>query len=170
MAEIEARGGAEVKRRRTPRRATCPAGDLERELDELFLEFSPVGLHGKARLRETLALVDGSAYVDIAVPVESQKAVGGYIKRLIRKSLNWYIGFIVHQIVKFAWAVSRMFHVVVDHIEDLEAAVDSQRTPSCPTERGARRRPRARAGGPRGRDRPGRPRPGSARRLWQRDP
>ena len=67
MAEID----AEVRRRRAS--GDLPAG-LERELDELFLEFSPVGLHGRARLRETLALVDGSAYVDMAVPTESQKA------------------------------------------------------------------------------------------------
>lgn len=125
MAEID----AEVKRRRSS--GDLPAG-LEQELDELFLEFSPVGLHGKARLRETLALVDGSAYVDIAVPVESQKAVGSYVKRAIRQSINWYMGFIVHQIVKFAWSVSRMFHVLVDHVEDLEAAVETQRTPALP--------------------------------------
>lgn len=125
MAEID----AEVRRRRAS--GDLPAG-LERELDELFLEFSPVGLQGRARLRETLALVDGSAYVDVAVPVESQKMVGSYVKRLIRKTMGWYIGFIVHQIVKFAWAVSRMFHVVVDHIEDLETVVESQRTPELP--------------------------------------
>jgi hypothetical protein len=93
------------------------------ELDELFLEFSPVGLQGRARLRETLSLVDGSAYVDIAVPTASNKAVGSYIKRAVRKGLGWYMNFIVSQIVKFAWSVSRMFHVVVDHIEDLEATV-----------------------------------------------
>jgi SAM-dependent methyltransferase len=122
MAEID----AEVRRRRSS--GDLPPG-LEQELDELFLEFSPVGLHGKARLRETLALVDGSAYVDMAVPVESQKAVGSYVKRAIRQSISWYMGFIVHQIVKFAWAVSRMFHVLVDHVEDLEAAVETQRTP-----------------------------------------
>jgi SAM-dependent methyltransferase len=125
MAEID----AEVRRRRAS--GDLPAG-LERELDELFLEFSPVGLHGRARLRETLALVDGSAYVDIAVPVDSNKMAGGYVKRLIRKTMGWYIGFIVTQIVKFAWAVSRMFHVVVDHVEDLEVAVDAQRTPDLP--------------------------------------
>ena len=125
MAEID----AEVRRRRAS--GDLPAG-LERELDELFLEFSPVGLHGRARLRETLALVDGSAYVDTAVPVASRKAVGTYVKRLIRKAMGWYIGFIVHQIVKFAWSVSRMFHVVVDHVEDLEAAVESQRAPELP--------------------------------------
>jgi hypothetical protein len=59
--------------------------------------------------------------------------VGSYVKRLIRKTVSWYVGFIVHQIVKFAWAVSRMFHVVVDRIEGLEAAVDGQRTPELPT-------------------------------------
>ena len=129
LSEVMAEIDAEVRRRRAS--GDLPAG-LERELDELFLEFSPVGLQGKARLRETLALVDGSAYVDVAVPVESQKMVGSYVKRLIRKTMGWYIGFIVHQIVKFAWAVSRMFHVVVDHVEDLEAVVDAQRTPELP--------------------------------------
>ena len=126
MAEID----AEVRRRRAS--GDLPVG-LEQELDEMFLEFSPIGLHGKARLRETLSLVDRSAYVDIAVPVASQKVVGTYVKRLIRKGMGWYIGFIVHQIVKFAWSVSRMLHVVVDHVEDLEAAVEVQRTPPLPT-------------------------------------
>lgn len=125
MADID----AEVRRRRAS--GDLPAG-LEQELDELFLEFSPVGLHGKARLRETLALVDGSAYVDIAVPVESRKLVGTYVKRLLRKSLGWYIGFITHQIVRFAWSVSRMFHVVVTHVEDLEAEMATVRTPQLP--------------------------------------
>ncbi|HEY5097127.1 MAG TPA: methionine biosynthesis protein MetW [Acidimicrobiales bacterium] len=129
LADVMAEIDAEVRRRRAS--GDLPVG-LEQELDELFLEFSPIGLHGRARLRETLSLVDRSAYVDIAVPVESQKVVGSYVKRLIRKSMTWYIGFIVHQIVKFAWSVSRMLHVVVDHVEDLEAAVEVQRMPPLP--------------------------------------
>ncbi len=127
MAEID----AEVRRKRAS--GDLPAG-LEAELDELFLEFSPVGLHGRARLRETLSLVDGSAYIDIAVPTESNKAVGSYIKRAIRKGLGWYMNFVVTQIVKFAWSVSRMFHVVVDHIEALEATVETHRSPDLPVE------------------------------------
>jgi len=125
MEEID----AEVRRRRAS--GDLPAG-LERELDELFLEFSPVGLQGRARLRETLSIVDGSAYVDIAVPTASNKAVGSYIKRAVRKGLGWYMNFIVTQIVKFAWSVSRMFHVVVDHIEELEATVEAHRSPDLP--------------------------------------
>jgi len=125
LAEID----AEVRRRRAS--GDLPAG-LERELDELFLEFSPVGLQGKARLRENLALVDGAAFVDISVPVESRKRAGTVVKRLIRKSMGWYIGFIVQQIVKFAWSVSRMLHLLVDHVEGLEAAAEAERTPDLP--------------------------------------
>lgn len=129
LAEVMADIDAEVKRRRAS--GDLPAG-LERELDELFLEFSPVGMQGKARLRETLALVDGAAYVDIAVPVLSNKAIGVYIKRLIRKSTSWYMSYVVHQITRFAWSVSRVLHLVVDHIDDLEATVDSLRAPELP--------------------------------------
>jgi len=130
LSEVMAEVDAEVRRRRAS--GDLPAG-LEQELDELLLEFSPVGLQGRARLRETLSLVDGSAYVDIAVPTASNKAVGSYIKRAMRQGLGWYMNFIVAQIVKFAWSVSRMFHVVVDHIEDLEAAVEAHRTPDLPS-------------------------------------
>ncbi len=129
LAEVMADIDAEVRRRRAS--GDLPAG-LERQLDELFLEFSPVGLQGKERLRENLALVDGAAYVDISVPVASQKKVGVYVKRLIRKSMGWYIGFIVHQLVKFAWAVSRVLHLVVDHIEELESTIETIRIPELP--------------------------------------
>ena len=96
--------------------------------------------------------------------------MGSTVKRLIRKTIDWYIGFIVHQIVKFAWAVSRMFHVVVDHIEDLEAAVETQRTPELPDSAVPATDPgsswwSADGGGGAGR----RHGPGAARRVRQRD-
>ena len=154
LAEVMADIDAEVKRRRAS--GDLPAG-LERELDELFLEFSPVGMQGKARLRETLALVDGAAFVDTAVPVLSNKAVGVYVKRLIRKSTSWYMNFVVHQIVRFAWSVSRMLHLVVDHIEDLEATVDAHAGPGAArVGRTHRRRGRVVVGADRHRSRPGR--------------
>ena len=125
MAEID----AEVRRRRAS--GDIPPG-LERELDELFLEFSPVGLQGKARLRETLGLVDRATHIDITVPVASEKMVGSQVKRLIRSSMSWYMGFVVHQIVKFNWATSRMFHVVADRLETLERQMEEQRVPDLP--------------------------------------
>ena len=126
----------------------------------------PSGLQGRARLRETLSLVDGSAYVDIAVPTASNKAVGSYVKRAIRKGLGWYMDFIVTQIVKFAWSVSRMFHVVVDHIEDLEATVEAHRSPDLPVAVVPAATTRRHLVGPGGRRGPGRrARPGRGGRL-----
>ncbi len=127
MVEID----AEVRRRRAS--GDLPAS-LERELDELFLEFSPVGLQGKAKMRETLALIDSSAYVDIAVPTASNKAIGVYIKKTIRKMIGWYMRFIADQIIKMFWATSRMSHVLVEHVEDLEADVEAHRTPDLPVD------------------------------------
>jgi len=122
MAEID----AEVARRRAS--GELPP-TLERELDELFLEFSPVGARGSAQLRETLALVDGAAYVDTAVPVASQKAAGTYVKRGIQKATGWYLNYVVHQVTRFSWSVSRMLHVLVDHVEHLEQTVDGLQPP-----------------------------------------
>ncbi len=125
MAEID----AEVARRRAS--GDLPAG-LERELDELFLEFSPVGAQGQTRLRESLSLVDGSAYVDIAVPVESNKRAGRLVKRTVRSLTRFYVDFVVHQIVRFAWAVSRLAHQLVDRLEELESEVAALRPPPVP--------------------------------------
>ena len=126
MAEID----AEVARRRAS--GDLPAG-LERELDELFLEFAPVGAQGRSRLREALSLVDGAAFVDIAVPVASDKRAGGYIKRAVRGLTRFYFDFVVHQIVRFAWAVSRLAHQLVDRLERVESEIEpSARSPCRP--------------------------------------
>ncbi len=127
MAEID----AEVARRRAS--GDLPAG-LERELDELFLEFAPVGAQGRSRLREALSLVDGAAFVDIAVPVASDKRAGGYIKRAVRGLTRFYFDFVVHQIVRFAWAVSRLAHQLVDRLESVESEIDALRPVPVPAE------------------------------------
>ena len=88
--------------------------------------------------------------------------MGSYVKRAVRKGLGWYMNFIVAQIVKFAWSVSRMFHVVVDHIEDLEAAVEAHRTPDLPRVGDPSAERRRDPGGPR---RPSRPSAGVTERV-----
>lgn len=129
LAQVMAEIDAEVARRRAS--GDLPAG-LERQLDELFLEFSPVSARGADRLREQLALVDAGAFVDMAVPVASNKAVGSVAKRLIRSAISWYVGFIVHQVVKFGWSVSRLFHLVVDEVDELSTQVAALGVPELP--------------------------------------
>ncbi|MHB1519404.1 MAG: methyltransferase domain-containing protein [Acidimicrobiales bacterium] len=121
--------GEEVERRRAS--GDLPAS-LESELDAMFLEFSPVGLQAKSRMRQMLALVDRSAYIDLAVPVASRKVVGRTLKRLIKAGIGWYMGFVVHQIIRFGWSVSRLFHVLVDRVEDLERSVERAQDPGMP--------------------------------------
>jgi SAM-dependent methyltransferase len=121
MADID----REVRRRRA-------SGDLpvrvERELDQLFLEFSP--LSGRdGRLTDALRLVDAAAFVDPVVPVGSRQPGGAAIKKTIRSMVLWYMGFVVHQVNQFASAVSRALHATDEQLGDLRRQLDSQRVP-----------------------------------------
>src|SRR3974390_1795954 len=69
---------------------------LERELDELFLAHSPIGVRG-GDLGEALRLVDATAFIDPVVPIESERAAGSAVKKGMRTMLLWYVGWITHQ-------------------------------------------------------------------------
>jgi hypothetical protein len=124
MAEIE----EEVQRRRS-------SGDLpprvERELDELFLEFSPVAGRGGS-ITEALRLVDSAAFIDPVVPVASAKSGGAVIKKGVRSMSLWYMGYVTHQVSQFASAVSRSLHLFDEAVAELRRQVDLQRVPPSP--------------------------------------
>jgi hypothetical protein len=124
MAEID----EEVRRRRA-------SGDLpvrvERELDELFLEFSPVAGRGGS-LAEALRLVDGAAYIDPVVPVESNQPGGAAVKKGLRQLSLWYMGYVTHQVSQFAAAVSRALHLLEDQVADLQRQVERQQVAPAP--------------------------------------
>ncbi len=134
MAEI----AEEVRLRRA-------SGDLpprlERELDELFLAHSPIGVRG-GDLSEALRLVDAATFIDPVVPVESERAAGAVVKKGMRTMLLWYVGWLTHQMSQSASAVSRALHIVDDHLKELQRQVDAQRAPEAavvefPTSTGA---------------------------------
>ncbi|MHB8219935.1 MAG: methyltransferase domain-containing protein [Acidimicrobiales bacterium] len=124
MSEID----REVRRRRE-------SGDLpariERQLDELFLEHSPVAGRGGA-LEDALALVDTSAFIDPVVPVASNRSGGAVLKKGLRSLNLWYIGFVTHQVSQFAAATSRALHLVDDRLGELARELDGQRVPPAP--------------------------------------
>ena len=134
MAEI----AEEVRLRRA-------SGDLppklERELDELFLAHSPIGVRG-GDLGEALRQVDAATFIDPVVPVESERAAGSVVKKGMRSMLLWYVGWITHQMSQSASAVSRALHIVDERLKVLEREVDAQRVPDAavvefPTSAGA---------------------------------
>lgn len=124
MAEID----EEVRRRRA-------SGDLpariERELDELFLEFSPVAGRGGS-LTEALRLLDSAAFIDPVVPVASDKSGGAAVKKGLRSLTMWYMGFVTHQVSQFAAAVSRTLHLLDEQVADLGRQLEAQRVPPAP--------------------------------------
>ncbi len=121
MAEIE----EEVRRRRA-------AGDLparvERELDELFLEHSPVAGRG-GNMGEALRMVDAAAFIDPVVPVGSNKSGGAVVKKGIRSLNLWYMGYVTHQVSQFATATSRALHLLDDRVTELRRRLEAQQVP-----------------------------------------
>ncbi len=119
MAEID----DEVRRHR----GEIPV-QLERDLDEMFLEHAPVAARG-GDLKDALALVDQAAFIDPVVPVASQRPAGEAIKKGLRSLNLWYMGWVTHQVSKFGGAVSRALHAVEAQLADLQDRV----APATPT-------------------------------------
>jgi hypothetical protein len=128
LATVVAEIDEEVLRRRN-------SGDLpqrvERELDEMFLRYSPVASrHGS--LEEALGLVESSSFIDPVVPVDSSKSGGALVKRTIRQASLWYMGWITAQISQFAAATSRALRVLDDQVQALQTDFDRHRPPVAP--------------------------------------
>ena len=113
MAEID----EEVQRHRTE----IPV-QLERELDEMFLEHAPVAVRG-GDLKDALAMVDQAAFVDPVVPVTSRRPAGAAVKKTLRTLSLWYVGWVTHQVSSFGVAVSRALHAVDAQLDELRHLV-----------------------------------------------
>lgn len=128
LAQVMADIDEEVRRRRA-------SGDLparvERELDSLFLQFSPVaGRSGN--MAEVLRMVDASAYIDPVVPVGSAKSGGAVVKKGVRQLSLWYMSWITAQVGQFAASVTRALHLLDEEVTELARRVEDQRVPSAP--------------------------------------
>jgi SAM-dependent methyltransferase len=122
MAEID----EEVRRKRSE----LPAR-VERELDALFLEHSPMAGRG-GDLADALRLVETAAFIDPVVPIESKRPAGALIKKGLRTANLWYVGWVAHQISQFAAAVSRSLRLVDNRLVDLQRQLDAVAVPAAP--------------------------------------
>jgi hypothetical protein len=117
----------EVVRRRS-------SGDLpprvERELDAMFLRYSPMG-GDDGTLDEVLDLVESSSFIDPVVPIASSRSGGGLTKRTIRRGGLWYMGWVTHQVSEFASATSRALRVLDHRVRALRNELDAQRVPTA---------------------------------------
>jgi hypothetical protein len=128
LAQVLAEIDEEVQRRRS-------SGDLpervERELDELFLRFSPMaGRDGS--LEEALRLVESTGYIDPVVPVRSSKAGGAVAKKVIRQASLWYMGWVTDQVNHFTTATVRALRGLDDRVRTLQRQYADHTTPAAP--------------------------------------
>jgi hypothetical protein len=98
---------------------------VERELDELFLEYSPVAGRGGG-LGDALRLVDAASFIDPVVPIISQKSGGAVVKKGLRTATLWYMGYVTHQVSVFASAVGRAMHLLENQLTDIRRQLDTQ--------------------------------------------
>lgn len=114
-------------------RARRAAGDFppsfERRLDDMFARFTPVGVH-EGHFEETLRLADRSAYIDIEVPVRSEKPGLGLVKRVLRRLMAWYLNYVVQQLTHFTSNTMRVLHMVDERLDELEEEVEASRPTS----------------------------------------
>lgn len=119
MEEID----EEVRRRRA-------SGDLplreERELDEMFLKYSPVAGRGGS-LGAALRVVDSAAFIDPVVPVESARSGGAVVKKGLRTLSFWYVSWVTHQVSQFASGVSRALHLLDERVTALSDRLDARK-------------------------------------------
>jgi len=112
MAEIR----DEVARRRA-------AGDfppsLERELDLAFDRYVPAG-SVSSDFTEAVKAADRAAYINVAVPTESEKPGVGEVKRVLRKAMAWYLNYLAQQTTAFATASVRAMRSLGERLEMVE--------------------------------------------------
>jgi hypothetical protein len=125
VEEVMAEIAEEVRQRRA---AGDQFGELERELQELFVAHSPASGRG-GDLTEALERVDLAMFIDPVVPVGSNQKGGAALKKGMRSMLLWYIGWLTHQINQFATAASRSLHIVERRLTEVERNVAVQRVP-----------------------------------------
>ncbi len=116
MARVMSEIDDEVRRRRV-------SGDFppsfERRLDVLFERFTPVGARD-GHFKETLKQADRHAYMDIDVPIASDKPAARYVKSGMRTLMAWYLNYLVQQITRFTASLMRVLYMVDERLDALE--------------------------------------------------
>ena len=133
LAQVMAEITEEAKHRRLH---DLPAG-TERDLDELFLRYSPLSGRGGS-VTAALRVVDSNAMVDPVVPVASQHAGGVAMKKGLRTLTMWYMSWVTDQVNRFSSGVSRALHLLADQVDELSSRVDAQRVVEGPVVHDAR--------------------------------
>src|SRR5215468_981916 len=121
VAEIE----DEVRRKRAS--GELPA-DFERELDNVFARYAPVGALD-LDFDQVLEKIEESTVIDTAAPLESSRPVVPQLKLVVRKAIGWNIRYIASQVSSMVQALTRALRLLGERVDALEA-----QSPAAPPE------------------------------------
>lgn len=114
MMEIE----EEVRAKRAS--GELPA-DVEKELDQVFARFAPPGALD-SDFDALVSRAERQSYIDLLAPNESARPGVPHIKRVVQKTVRWYLRYVVDQFSLFASSISRATRMLGERVEELEAA------------------------------------------------
>lgn len=116
LARVNEEIEEEVRRKRASGELTA---EFERELDAVFAKFAPTGaLDGN--FDQLLVRAEQQAFVDLLAPNESAKPVVPQVKRVIQKSIRWYLRYMADQLTGFGHTVTRLLRLMDDRVKLLE--------------------------------------------------
>ena len=122
MALVRAEVAAEVRARRAS--GVYPAG-FERDLDALFDRFAPRPVTDN--LEDALERSEDAAGIDPEIPLASNNAAFGAVKKVMAKLLGWYHQFLVQQIMGLGVAINNVLRTLVEKVTHLETLVGDDR-------------------------------------------
>jgi SAM-dependent methyltransferase len=118
MARVREEIATEVRARRAA--GVYPTG-YERELDALFARFAPPEVTDN--LEDALERAEDAASIEPEIPVASNNALFGAVKRLMAKLIGWYHQFLVQQVMALGVAVNNVLRTLVEKVTHLETLV-----------------------------------------------
>jgi hypothetical protein len=93
--------------------------DLERELDLVFARFAPAGaLDGD--FDQLMERAEQQAFFDLLAPNESARKGVPQIKRVVQKTVRWYLRYVVDQITGFSHTMTKAVRQLGDRVERVE--------------------------------------------------
>jgi hypothetical protein len=105
---------------RALRRSGVIPADLERRLDELFARHAPPAVSDD--FDAVLEQAERDAGFAYTAPTESRLPAGSLVKRLVARTIGWYVQWFVRQASGVASTIVRAVRLLARRVERLEAA------------------------------------------------
>lgn len=99
--------------------------DVERELDMMFARFAPAGaLEGN--FEQLLERAEQQAFIDLLAPNESAKPGVPQVKRVVQKTVRWYLRYVVDQVTGFSHTITKAVRLLSERVERVETISASE--------------------------------------------